>query len=781
MFSIVECITHQHDYTLVVLAAGICLIGCFTFFLLLNRAQECTHNRQRHWRLTAAVAGGVGIWATHFLAMLAYKGSVPMSFAPGLTIASVAFVIGIWWIGLVAIPARSGLMGATVTGVILTLGIAVMHYSGIAAIEIPGRISINLSAAFWASVISAILVCAAFLAFDHLPHRARLIAPPLLLVLGIVSLHFGGMTAMAIVPDPRIAIPETSLSKTWLTGSIFIATTALITLSALAVFLDRYLTDLKGLTDATLDGLLICRDGRIIESNARMAALCGVSLKQMIGQSPDTYLTFDLIDDDSAAGVLAVDGVLRPVSGEMREVEVTRHQLEYRGRLSDVLGIHDVTETKLAQRQVEHMARHDGLTGLPNRTLLEERLHQALAMTERAHSTLAVLALDLDRFKAVNDIFGHARGDEILRRVADILRSATRAGDTVARIGGDEFVIVQMGGAQPEAARHLCERILATFAEEMDTARDPTAVGVSIGVAVGPQDAHDADGLRHCADIALYRAKQAGRGNARFFDLEMDNEVRARRALEHDLRHAILRSQLSIAYQPLVATATGQISGYEALLRWNHPDLGQILPERFIPIAEESGTIVALGEWVLTEACEAAAHWSDDLIVAVNVSTVQFQVPNLVDVVDSVLKQTGLSPGRLEIEITESVLIRDKRGALETLKRLKALGVRIVMDDFGTGYSSLSNLQSFPFDKLKIDRSFVSALEADGAARSIVRAIVGLGRSLKLPVVAEGVETEAQRRMVHEEGCPQAQGFLFGEPGRPPMPAVILQVSRQAL
>ena len=382
---------------------------------------------------------------------------------------------------------------------------------------------------------------------------------------------------------------------------------------------------------------------------------------------------------------------------------------------------------------------------------------------------MAVLALDLDRFKAVNDIFGHAEGDRVLCRVADILRSCTRAVDTVARIGGDEFVIVQVGAAQPEGAKILADRILSTFAAEMDVTRDPMAVGVSIGVAVYPDDAGDPDTLRHGADVALYRAKQAGRGTARFFDQQMDAEVRNRRNLEHDLRHAILRRQLHVAYQPLVSTIGGAVAGYEALLRWRHPVMGEISPEVFIPIAEDTGSIVALGEWVLREACRTAATWPDDYAVSVNVSTVQFKVATLPDLVATVLAETDLHPSRLELEITESVLMKDRASALHTLNRLKALGVRIVMDDFGTGYSSLSNLQSFPFDKIKIDRSFIGAIEDDEAARSIIRAIVGLGRGLNLPVVAEGVETEAQRRMVADEGCPQAQGFLFGRPGSAPV------------
>jgi predicted signal transduction protein with EAL and GGDEF domain len=287
---------------------------------------------------------------------------------------------------------------------------------------------------------------------------------------------------------------------------------------------------------------------------------------------------------------------------------------------------------------------------------------------------------------------------------------------------------------------------------------------VSIGVAVFPADARDGEVLKHHADIALYRAKQTGRGNVCFFAPFMDREVRARRQMEHDLRLAVQRHQMSIAYQPMVASDTGGVVGYEALLRWHHPDLGDVPPSEFIPVAEESGSIVQLGEWVLATACRDAASWPEPLTLAVNMSPVQFQLPSLARTVENCLRQAGLPPHRLELEVTEVALMRNSADVLAIFRQLKTLGVSIVMDDFGTGYSSLNSLQSFPFDKIKIDRSFIGALESDEAARSIVRAIVGLGRSLNLSVVAEGIETEAQWRLVVEEGCPGAQGFLFGSP-----------------
>jgi diguanylate cyclase (GGDEF)-like protein len=441
-------------------------------------------------------------------------------------------------------------------------------------------------------------------------------------------------------------------------------------------------------------------------------------------------------------------------------IELAARDIEYHARAATVITMRDLTETIRTQREIEHLASHDPLTGLVNRATFDVALVEAVC----SDAPFGLIAIDLDRFKAVNDLFGHGAGDRILVRVADILSQLVGPRDMVARIGGDEFMILQCDIASADDSRRLTARILTRFAEEMDAARDPMAVGCSLGVVNFPQDGGDADTLRHNADIALYRAKQDGRGTASFFDATIDREARERRALEHDLRHAICRHQLRLLYQPLVSTRDGAIVGYEALLRWHHPERGSISPAQFIPVAEESGTIMAIGEWVLFQACRDASGWAPHLSVAVNVSPIQLRVATLPQLVQAALHDSGLQPRRLELEITESALLQDRALTLDILRDVRALGVRIAMDDFGTGYLSLSNLHIFPFDKIKIDRSFVSAMHEDEAARSIVRAIAALGRGLKLTVVAEGVENELQRAMVRQEGCLLAQGYLFGRP-----------------
>ena len=574
------------------------------------------------------------------------------------------------------------------------------------------------------------------------------------------------MSATTLISDPtRGAALDPAISRAWLVPAIVLANLALAFLALAGSLIDRWLTDAHGLAEATLEALAITQDGRIVEVNRQLCTLLDVSGGALLGSAPGDW--FEAVDGGDF--VAPPDGVSTEVrargSGDEDQIlEIATQTIEYRGRSSQVLAIRDLSDRKRAQRAIEHLASHDPLTDLANRANFVRTLDTAIA----AKKPFALLALDLDRFKAVNDIFGHPAGDDILRRVADILRASVRADDVVARVGGDEFVIVQTAVSAPDDARKLARRILESLAAEMDVARDPMAVGMSIGVSFYPQDGEDAETLQRNADTALYRAKHNGRGTAAFFDHEMDEHARERRAIETDLRHAIARGQLHLVYQPLVAIACGSVVGYEALLRWEHPERGEIPPDQFIAIAEEIGAIVAIGEWVLREACQAAASWPSHISIAVNVSTIQFQVPNLSAVVRDALDQSGLDAQRLELEITETAFVRNRQAALAALHAIRALGVRVAMDDFGTGYSSLSNLRAFPFDKIKIDKSFVASISDDEAARSIVRAIIGLGRSFNVPIVAEGVETEEQRQMLLDEGCPQAQGYYFGRPAADP-------------
>jgi diguanylate cyclase (GGDEF)-like protein/PAS domain S-box-containing protein len=419
----------------------------------------------------------------------------------------------------------------------------------------------------------------------------------------------------------------------------------------------------------------------------------------------------------------------------------------------------DVTERRQAEAKIMHMARHDALTDLPNRVLFQEKMEQALGRGEK----LAVLFLDLDRFKTVNDSLGHPIGDTLLRAVTERLQKAIRGADIVARLGGDEFAIVQMG-AEPSQASELAGRIIEAISEPFDISGHQVVIGVSIGIAVAPVDGDQPDQLLRNADMALYRAKSEGRGTHHFFQPEMDAQMQARHALEVDLRKALAAGEFEMYYQPIVELSSGRVTSFEALIRWNHPTRGLVPPGDFIPVAEEIGLIVPLGDWVLRQACSDAASWPGRLSVAVNLSAAQFRNPTLALSVVSALGASGLAASRLELEITETVLLQDDRSVIETLHQMRELGVRISMDDFGTGYSSLSYLRSFPFDKIKIDRSFVQELGKKDDCIAIIRAVTRLGGNLGMLTIVEGVETKEQADLLRAEGCTHAQGYLFGRP-----------------
>ena len=447
-----------------------------------------------------------------------------------------------------------------------------------------------------------------------------------------------------------------------------------------------------------------------------------------------------------------------------RAIEIINRPLKGGGWVAT---IEDITERTRAEEKIAHLAHYDGLTDLPNRIRFRERLEQLLEAI-RPGEQLAVLYIDIDEFKGVNDALGHAVGDELLKGVAARLRDCLEQTDVAARLGGDEFAVIQTAIRDISETTRLVDQIHAAIRQPFDCAGHLITTDASIGIALAPGDGADLDQLLRNADLALYGAKGDGRRTYRFFEAGMDHRAKARRNLELDLRQAISDGGLEAYYQPVVHIEDGRISSCEALLRWRHPERGMISPAEFIPIAEDSGLINQLGLWVLNTACAEAATWPDHVRVAVNVSPVQFRSPTLALNVAAALAACGLPASRLELEITEAVLIRDDEAALEMLHQLRKLGVRIALDDFGTGYSSLSYLQRFPFDKIKIDRSFIRDIAGPGASSSIVQAVVNIAAASDMTTTAEGVETEQQRNLLHILGCTEMQGYLFS----PAIPAV---------
>ena len=420
----------------------------------------------------------------------------------------------------------------------------------------------------------------------------------------------------------------------------------------------------------------------------------------------------------------------------------------------------DVTERQRSDERIAHMARHDALTDLPNRVLFRERLDHEIKRVKRGEC-LAVLCLDLDQFKSINDTLGHHIGDELLKLVGNRLRGCTREIDTVARLGGDEFAIIMTQMQLPTDAAGLSKRIRDSVIKPYHVDEHQIITDISIGISIAPIDAIDSDLLLRNADMALYDAKAEGRGTYRFFEFEMNLRMNARRELEMDLRKALANNQFELHYQPLVTLKTNDVNAFEALLRWNHPTRGLVSPADFIPTAEETGLIVPLGEWVLKTACEEAVNWPDHIKVAVNLSPAQLNNRNLLNMVTAALAESGMSAHKLQLEITETVLLQNTFATLETLHELRKMGVQIALDDFGTGYSSLSYLRSFPFDKIKIDRSFIQDMSKGTEPLAIVHAVAGLAKCLNMISTAEGVETQQQLEMLQAIGCTEMQGYLF--------------------
>jgi diguanylate cyclase (GGDEF)-like protein/PAS domain S-box-containing protein len=574
------------------------------------------------------------------------------------------------------------------------------------------------------------------------------------------------MGAALIEPDPTIVVEGFAADAPLMAHAIAVVTVLVLLAGLAAALIDRQTTQdsvdsVRELVDAASEGIVIAEDGVIVNVNRRVCELSGKSAKDLVG----LRIVGDLLDDHARRppkyGLITAETSLKAAGGLNIPVEIVCQPFHAKLRGNEVYAIRDLTERHQNERQIAHMARHDALTDLPNRSLLWERLEQSI---ERVGSgeVLAVICLDLDRFKEVNDTLGHAVGDAVLKIVAERLRGCVRSTDTIARLGGDEFAVLQNGAPQPVGATSLAARIIEALSEPYRVDDHQIIISASVGIALSPHDSIAAGQLLQSADMALYCAKHEGRSTYRFFEQGMEARLRARRALETELRNALPNGEFELYYQPIINLAHNHVAGFEALLRWNHPQRGLVAPAEFIPLAEETGLVNAIGEWVLREACIEASTWAGDLKIAVNLSPCQFRTKTLVQAVLGAIAGSGLAPDRLELEITESVLLKDTDAAIDMLRQLQATGVRIALDDFGTGYSSLSHLRSFPFNKIKIDRSFVNGLTQDNReSLAIVRAVSQMGASLGMCTTAEGVETESQLDAIRAEGCTEVQGYFF--------------------
>lgn len=760
MTAIISCITLRHDLWLVGLAAIICALGCHVTIRLFDRARSARGLPRAGWLFMDAVAAGSSIWTTHFVAMLAFDPGVPMTFDPQLTMGSLLVAIAGTFIG-VAIGVSRLRAAFVVGGGVVGAATAAMHYLGMAAYRVDGLIAYNTGYVA-ASVALAVLVGA--LAFALLARKdwrwSRLGATGLLL-LAIVSLHFTGMTAVEVTP---MVLGVTSHGAAGTMGLAVAGVSLLVLGTAISAYaidsrtLDENAARLRRLADATAEGLAVVRNGRIEGVNMPFERLVGLSAAAICTRHISDFI------DESAPHRLGetVETAIVAGTGERIPVELSvRSGVLGPGTL--VYAVRDIRERIAHDARIRHLALHDALTDLPNRRSFTERLAHELAAVE-AGERLALISIDLDGFKEVNDLRGHAVGDAVLRTIGARLATTVGDGEFVARVGGDEFAAVKRFRHEQEVLG-FAERLRAALLARVLDEDVELATGGSIGIAIHPDDARTAEDLVGKSDLAMYRAKASiGEGVIAFYREDMDEVVRTNRQLARDLKSALAEEQFERRYQVQTDVRTGEVTGFEVLLRWRHPTLGFVSPAEFIPIAEESGLILPIGEWVLRMACRTAATWPVPHRIAVNLSPVQLAHQDLPALVHEVLIESGLQPGRLELEITESTLISDMDQTLHVLRRIKALGVSIAMDDFGTGYSSLSTLRAFPFDKIKLDRSFMGEVEENAQARAIVRAVLALGESLDVPVLAEGVETPEQLAFLRKEGCDEAQGYLLGRP-----------------
>ncbi len=775
MLKVLTCLTTEHDYRLVGVAVVVCFAACFTAFRLYSRMRGAKGLVRAAWLLLTGLVCGAGIWATHFISMVAYDPGLKTGFSPTGTLLSLMIAVLFVGSGFVIASAQRTRTNDMAGGLILGVGVASMHYTGMTAFVTQGHLvwehaTVGASVLFGVAGSTAALILAG---------RARSIGKQILggaiLTLGVCALHFTGMGAITIVPDASIVVPEQLLSGGFLTLAVT-SITGLIILGGLgAVAIESQTTRsalerIRRMANAAYEGIVVVQDGRINDANAAFCELVGAPLDELKGKPLfGAILTFD--GDEASRDGVRREGFLQPLEGGREiPVEVFSRLMDDGARTETsgltVLAVRDLRERRSAEEKIRYLAEHDGLTGLPNRNSLQTRLAAAIERVEASGETLSVICIDLDHFKEANDQHGHPAGDALLVETARRLQNSVSAPSFAARLGGDEFMVVQIGGGgQPAAAAELSGRLLDILATPVMFEGQDLAMGASLGVSLYPDDGRTTESLMANADMALYRAKEGGRGIYRFFKREMDESIRERRSLARDLKQGIADGELVVYYQPLARASDGEVCGFEALVRWQHPTRGMIPPLDFIPVAEENGLIAPLGEWVLRRACADAASWEKPLRIAVNLSPLQLNNPALPTLVHEVLIATGLSPHRLELEITESALFKDYQRALDNLRRLKALGVRIAMDDFGTGFSSLSTLQSFPFDKFKIDKSFVENIHRHDRATVIVRAVLGLGRSLEIPVVAEGVETQEQINFLRSEDCAELQGYAIGRPG----------------
>ncbi|KQX60830.1 hypothetical protein ASD40_31165 [Paenibacillus sp. Root444D2] len=791
-----ETLSNTYDFPLVLLSIIIAIIASFAALDLGIRIYKAKGNARYIWLSGGAFAMGLGIWSMHFIAMLAFHLSIPVTYNVMLVIVSIIPAILSSGLALYIISQPSMRKFQVITGALfIGTGIVSMHYIGMEAMVMEAAITYNrflwALSAIIAIVVSLVALLLLFLAKENSNKPGfgwRKAGSALIMGVAISGMHFTGMSAASFKHDHQhISMSGSSFDNTLLAYSIGIGMLIILGLVFISTFVENRFESqslgserkFRSVIESANDAIILADSkGIIISWNTGAQLIFGYQEKDVLGKMlqiiiPERYREAHKkgMERYLSTGKPHVIGKTVELQG-LREdgsefpIELSIADWVEDGNTYFSSIIRDITERKKAEEKINQMVYLDSLTGLPNRRLLNDRLTQALDQASENKQIIGIMFIDLDRFKYINDTLGHAMGDRLLIEVAKRLRDCMGKMDTVSRQGGDEFIVLLPNTTSDEITKKA-QNIVNLFTRSVVLSDHEMFVTPSIGISLYPSDGRDIETLIKNADTAMYRVKEQGKNNFQFYTPDMNEAVSRKMKLEMGLRKGLERGEFKVYYQPQIDVISGKVIGVEALIRWQHPEWGNIPPDEFIPLAEETGLIIPIGEWVLYEACHQNKIWQNagypPLRIAVNISSRQFQQNNLVEIVSKTLKETELDPQYLELELTESI-IQDSKYAITTMQKLKAMGIHLSIDDFGTGYSSLSYLKLFPIDSLKIDRSFTSNIFEDSKDAALVHTIIDMAHNLDLKVIAEGVETQEQLHFLRQRQCNEAQGYFFSRP-----------------
>jgi len=776
MYSVVNCLTVDHYPISVVLAVAALALGLSSSLVVYNRSlHSSVPIVRRLWAAGAGMVTGLGIWATHFIALLGYRPGFEVVYDGWVTLGSALLASLGFIITSQVLIGGFTLKRRLVSAVVATLVVSSMHYYGMSALRESALIEYD-QGIITVSILMAGALFGVSYGYGISPtHAVRNLIGLATALLAVGVLHFGGMMGMNVLPvrgfqEAGWSVSGGTVSYLVVGGIVLILITAILAAgidSALQRILFRESRRRMLLADSASEAILICSDeGHVVEANKSAERLFGREREDIVGTHLTGLLGGDLIR--AAIGNVAEGASRMEVpgpAGESIPVDLTIKTLDAESSAFTVVSLSDQRERLKHEQEIRTLAFTDHMTGVANRTAFQRHLQQHLdRRTADPSHQVAVMLLDLDEFKEINDQFGHSAGDVILKNASELIAGRFTAPAMTARLGGDEFAVVMCGSTTQERLEEEAGKLLAAFEQPVPFGDVGIRCGASIGIALATDEERTTADLFRAADRALYAVKNSGRGRVRVYDAELHAIHEMRRSIESALARAIENEEFILHYQPKVCSSTRKLLGYEALIRWERPGVGLVMPDEFIEIAEQSMMIIEIGRQSIVAACLDAAEWDESLTVSVNLSARQFADPKLYSIVRQALRESGLAPHRLELEITETSLIQNIQHATKLLTALKKLGICIALDDFGTGYSSMRFVQQFPFDRIKIDKSFVSTMETDPKSFAIVDAILRLGRNLNIPVVAEGVETEAQASALGAANCEELQGFLISRP-----------------